>query len=487
MTAQPMFARHLRPQDGHLGHSHNDGARRTCDLRGFIPLRKQYMCYTDETRSGYGGSHIAGLGRQGGSVVELSARTSRTAVLRGGARLIGFGLSVALLAISSLLLIPAMVEVGGQRAWGAIAVGQTIGAVAAVLIYFGWGHTGPAMVARADIASARQEFSESVRTRLVLFGPVALVACGLAALVSPSYSVLASVGCLAATTVGFTSDWYFVGSRRPYAYLLLETLPRVLGTGAGIVLLLNGVTILAGPLSLLAGMLLAFAATSWWVLRRRPVTAIARRPVREIMCAQRNGVGSGVGASAYSALPLVLISLFAPGIQPSYALVDKLQRQLSVALGPVVAVVQGYVPRRDPSVTMRRARQALVAGAGFCLALAAVVLVVAPWLFGWLGAGKVQPDYSVMIVMSVLVGLNVWESVLARAVLASFDRLDAVARGTAISVAVGLPLVVAGALTFGLIGAFVGVLIGLTARTAYELVSAIMHMRRVQSVSKEEE
>lgn len=424
-------------------------------------------------------------GGEGGSVVGLSARMPRTAMLRGGARLVGFGLSVALLAVSSLLLIPAMVEAGGQRAWGAIAVGQTIGAVAAVLIYFGWGHTGPAMIARADPASARREFAESVRTRVVLFGPVAIVACGLAALVAPAYPLLAAVGCLSASAVGFTSDWYFVGSRRPYAYLALETLPRVLGTAVGIVLLSNGAAVVLGPLSLLAGMLLAFAATSWWVLRRHPETAMARRSVREVMFAQRNGVGSGVGASAYSALPLVLISLFTPGIQPSYALVDKLQRQLSVALGPVVAVVQGYVPRHDASVTVRRARHALLAGAVFGVALAAAVLIVAPWLFAWLGAGQVQPEYSVMIVMSVFVGLNVWESILARAVLASFDRLDAVARGTVISVVIGLPLVVVGALSFGLIGAFVGVLIGLAARAAYELVIAIMHMRRVPYLSKE--
>lgn len=406
----------------------------------------------------------------------VSARASRGAMLRNGSRLIGFGLSVALLAVSSLLLIPAMVAAGGQQAWGSIAVGQTIGAVAAVLIYFGWGHTGPAMVARADAPAARQEFADSLRTRLVLFVPVAAVACGLAALVSPSHRMLGVVGCLSAAAVGFTADWYFVGSRRPYAYLALETVPRVLGTVVGIVLLTGGASVIAGPLCMLGGMLLAFAATSWWVLRSGESGA-ERRTVRQVISAQRHGVGSGVGTSAYSALPLVLISLVAPGIQPAYALVDKLQRQLSVALGPVVSVVQGYVPRRDPAVTARRARQALLAGALFCLVLAGAVLVAAPWLFAWLGAGQVQPPVEVMAIMAVFVGLNVWESILARAVLAAFDRLDVVARGALISVLVGLPLVVAGALWLGLIGAFAGLLIGLAVRTVYEVVVAVGVLR----------
>lgn len=410
---------------------------------------------------------------------------SSRAALRGGGRLVGFGLSVVLLAASSLLLIPAMVEAGGQRAWGAIAVGQSIGAVAAVIVYFGWGHTGPATIARTDVETGRTEFADSLRTRLVLFGPVALLSCGVAAIVVPAAPLLAAAGCLSAAAVGFTADWYFVGSRRPFGLLMLETTPRVLGSVVGIVLLINGAHVIAGPTSMLAGMLVAFAATSWWVLRRRPAAAAPARSVREILVAQRHGVGSGAGTAAYAALPLVLVSLVAPGIQPSYALVDKLQRQLSVALGPVVSVVQGYVPRPDPSVTIRRSRHALLLGAVFSVLIAAAVLAAAPWLLGWLGAGQLQPPYPVMVLMAVFVGLNLWESILARAVLASFDRLNAVALGTVISAVVGLPLVVVGALVYGLVGAFSGLLIGLAARVTYELVVAVLHGRRASQPSQQ--
>ncbi|MEE2814879.1 MAG: hypothetical protein VYC96_04325, partial [Actinomycetota bacterium] len=240
------------------------------------------------------------------------SRPAAGGVLRGGGRLVGFGLSVALLAASSLLLIPAMVDAGGQRAWGAIAVGQSIGAVAAVIIYFGWGHTGPATIARTDADSGRREFSDSLRTRLVLFAPVALLSSGLAALVSPTNPLLAAVGCLSAASVGFTADWYFVGSRRPFAFLALETAPRVLGSLVGIGLLMNGAPVIFGPVSMLGGMLVGFAATSWWVLRRRAPVLVPARTVREVIIAQWHGVGSGAGTAAYAALPLVLISLIAP-------------------------------------------------------------------------------------------------------------------------------------------------------------------------------
>lgn len=419
-----------------------------------------------------------------------AAAESRGGLLRGvarqGGRLVGFGLSVLLLAVSSLLLIPAIIVAGGQTAWGSIAVGQSIGAVAAVLIYFGWGHTGPARIARVGSAEVRREFAESVKTRGALMVPVGAVASAIAALVAPDHPVLAIVGCLSAAAIGMTSDWYFVGRRQPYLYLIVETLPRVAGTVAGVVLLNAGASVAVGPLCVLAGMLLAAGVSTAVVLLPRHGERLPLRPLRVILRTQRHGVASGIGSAVYATAPLVLVSLVAPGIQPVYALVDKLQRQLSVALGPVVAIVQGYVPRPEPRETVRRARAALWGGAAFCAALFAAVLVAGPILLRWLGAGEVQPPFAAVLVMSAYVALNVWESFLARGVLASYDRLAAVARGTVVGSAVGLPLVIVGALAAGVVGALLGLVAGLFARTVYEGVQAWRHGRMVEAEAEGE-
>lgn len=423
-------------------------------------------------------------GLMGGSTTERGGLGR--SVARHGGRLFGFGLSVLLLAVASLLLIPAIIVSGGQTAWGSIAVGQSIGAVGAVLVYFGWGHTGPARIARVDRAEGRREFAESVKTRIVLMAPVGAAASVVAALVAPDHPWLAVAGCLSASAIGLTSDWYFVGRRQPYAYLIVETLPRVAGTLAGVLLLNVGAPVIVGPLCVLAGMAVAAVASAAVVLLPRRDERLPLRPIGLILRTQRHGVASGIGSAVYATAPLVLVSVVAPGIQPVYALLDKLQRQLSVALGPVVAIVQGYVPRTDPRETVRRARTALLGGAVFCAVLFVGVLVVGPMLLRWLGAGEVQPPFGAVIVMSAYVAINVWESFLARGVLASYDQLAAVARGTLVGSVVGLPLVVAGALVAGVVGALGGLVIGLIARTVYEGVYVWRHGRKVRGTADRE-
>lgn len=58
-------------------------------------------------------------------------------------KLVGFGLSMALLAIAALVAIPAMIRSSGENAWGAIALGQNLGAFGAMLIAYGWGSSAP--------------------------------------------------------------------------------------------------------------------------------------------------------------------------------------------------------------------------------------------------------------------------------------------------------------------------------------------------------
>jgi len=77
----------------------------------------------------------------------------------------GYGSSMVLLAITSLLAIPAMVAASGTHAWGAIAVGQSIGGVAAVIIAYGWGLSGPAAIARADQLARMREYAHRAGPR----------------------------------------------------------------------------------------------------------------------------------------------------------------------------------------------------------------------------------------------------------------------------------------------------------------------------------
>ncbi|RLP68676.1 hypothetical protein D9V29_13215 [Mycetocola manganoxydans] len=385
------------------------------------------------------------------------------------------------LAIASLAIIPAMIGADGPQAWAAIAVGQSIGGVAAVGLAYGWGLTGPAVIARADRPVALREYSESVLMKGILFVPIAGAAGVLAAVFAPTDPLLAVAGALSTASIGLTASWYFVGLSRPYAMFVLETIPRVLGTVAGIVFMLMGSTAFVGVLCQLAGMLGGFVACSVWIFRSSSLprhSRLPRRPVRLVLVSQGLGVSSTLLSAGYVAAPLLIVSAFAPVVLPVYAIVDKVQRQVSVALNPFITVFQGWVPRASGAALASRVLSAIGLSAVFSLALGAAMLVVAPHFVLWLGGALIRPGHTTLVLMAVFVAMNLFESVISKAVLVAIDRVSVVATATLVGVIIGLPLVAFGSVLFGAAGALGGILVGLVVRLGIELAAVARYVRR---------
>lgn len=399
----------------------------------------------------------------------------------GLSKVFGYSVSMVLLAIASLVAIPAMVTASGAAAWGAIAAGQSIGGVAAVVIAYGWGLSGPAVIARADTAGRLKEYVESVACKLVLCVPIGGAAFAIAWLIGGDYASFAGIGALSMASVGLTANWYFVGRSQPYLLLLLETMPRVVGTCVGILLMNAGSSAWVGVQCQLFGMLGAFLASSVWILRpwhAQALRSIRRRPVLGVLVSQRNGVTSTVVGSLYSSTPIIIVSVVAPGALPVYAVVDKVQRQVIVALTPFVTVLQGWVPRATGRGLDRRVMQGLLAAVAGAVAVAGLMFAVAPELVNWLGGGQVHPTTATFALMAVITGVSLIESVTSKACLAALTKLDVVARATAFATVVGLPLVAVGAGFWGAQGALTGMLTGLVLRLVLELVGVRRAMGR---------
>lgn len=396
----------------------------------------------------------------------------------------GYGSSMVLLAITSLLAIPAMVAASGTHAWGAIAVGQSIGGVAAVIIAYGWGLSGPAAIARADQLARMREYAESAVTKIMLSLPVASLAFLIAWLVGREFSLFAGVGAISMASIGLTAGWYFVGRSQPWRMLLFETVPRVVGTVVGIAFMDTGSSALIGVLWQLFGMVAAFTLCSVLILRpwrMRVLRSITRKPVRRVLLDQRQGITSSILSSLYASTPIVIVTLVAPAAQPLYAVVEKVQRQVIVALGPFVTVLQGWIPRARSAETLhRRLRQGTIATAVFAAALGVLMLAAAPELIRWLGGGLIQPTFAILTLMATITAVSLFESIVSKAALSALERLDIVAKSTAIGSLVGLPLVAVGTLTLGALGALVAILSGLVLRVILELVGMRSAMTSVR-------
>ncbi|WP_417234442.1 lipopolysaccharide biosynthesis protein [Arthrobacter sp.] len=378
-----------------------------------------------------------------------------------------------LLAAVSLIAIPAMVGASGARPWGMIAAGQAIGAVAAVIVGFGWGLSGPAIIAKSAPGERRREYVESALARMVLFVPAALAAFAAAWIVGGDFAIYAGFGALSSASVGLTANWYFVGTDSPYMLLICETLPRVLGTLAGIAFMLLGSSALVGVVWQLVGMLAAFLTSGVWILRTSkaiPRTEYPRRPMLAVLRRQQNGVISMGLSAVYASAPILIVTAIIPASQPLYAVVEKVQRQINVGLNPFVTVLQGWVPRAQPGFLRSRIRLCL----SICTAGSVLVIIVmffgAPLLVGWLGNNQIHPPVHVYLLMAIVTGLSLFETALSKACLAAVERLGVVARATALSGIVGLAGVAVLAHFWGAGGALMGVMLGLFMRIVMELV-----------------
>ena len=394
----------------------------------------------------------------------------------GIATLFGFGFSVLVLGVASLLAIPAMIEADGKIAWGAIALGQTIGTSAGVFALYGWALFGPAQVASATATERRVCYLESARARLALVLPAAVAAASIAFALAPGEPAYAAVGAVAATSTGLSANWFFVGLARPYALLVLETIPRAGGIAAGIVLMDFGCSAVVLPACALVGMIAGFAIATLWVMRSTTHAGAQRvrpRAVREVLSSQRQGIATDIAMTTFAAAPLMIVSILAPAIQPTFALADRFGRQADFALAPARAVLQGWVPRVVGDARAARARIALLVAAGFSIVVGVGLIVVAPTLMSWLGNGQISIPEGVVFLVAAFVAVTCFVRTLELVALAPFGRLNVAATAIAVSSLVALPAVALGAKFFGTIGAQGGVVLGLLVCGAIEYVQYI--------------
>ena len=405
-------------------------------------------------------------GRLAGAARQLGSGATQTAV---------FGLGMLLLGVVSLFMIPALIRSGGAAAWASIAVGQAVGGVTASLIGLGWGVSGPAAVARTGAAERWREYSESTVARVAVSVPTLVVSAALAAVLGGHDRALAALAATSAALVGFSSNWYFVGTAAPWAFFFSETVPRVVGSLIGIGLMVAGMDVAFGLLGQLAGIAVGVVA-SWFVVRRTTaatdVPALPRRPLRTVLVAQRHGVATAMLSMAYGSAPVVIVNLVNPAALPVYALLDKFQRQIYSAATPVVVVLQGWVARADDALLRRRIRGAHVVMVTAVVLGGLVVFLGRRVIFGWLGAGQLAVPPAAVALMCVWLGLNLEESVATRVSLVPLGRIAFMARITGVGSIVGLAATAVLAARWGTVGALIGICLGLILRLSLALYGA---------------
>lgn len=268
-----------------------------------------------------------------------------------------FGASAALSGIVSLAAIPLLVSAVGAHDWAAMITGQSIGQSLAVLAIFGWGLTGPAMIARALPADRPGLFLDSLIARTVLLAPLLVVQAIITLAIVPTVKGPAFVAGVAMILAGVSANWYFTGEARSDRFFLLDSVPRIAGTVIGTGLTMVTHDLWAFALSQFAGAVVALAVSCAAIFRGAGVElrpALEPRRVWRSLADQRDGiVATGLSAMAMPGV-LAIVAATAPMALPMFVFADRVARFLGIVSWPITQYFQGWVPAARGTELRRR-------------------------------------------------------------------------------------------------------------------------------------
>jgi hypothetical protein len=356
-----------------------------------------------------------------------------------------FGLSVVLNGGVSLISIPVIVAVVGAEPWASMATGQAIGASFGVLTIFGWGLTGPVTIAMARPESRPKIFLDSLFARAVLLVPLLGIQAAVTFAIVPHEKGVAFLAGVAMMLAGASANWYFTGESRPDRFLLLDTVPRVTGTLAGVLAVAVTGELLFFALAQLLGAVIALVVSASVIFRgsRLDIRAAARWPtITRSLLDQRHGVVATAVFAAYTPAVLALIAILVPALLPMFVLADRVGKFVAMAVSPLLQVFQGWVPSASGLERVRRIRisgwvalaTAIVAGGAYTASL--------PSFSQLLTHGQVGFDLAATIAFGLNMTMSILSPYLTNVGLMTVGRVRAVAVSVAAGVVTSLVLLV---------------------------------------------
>lgn len=395
-------------------------------------------------------------------------------------RLSGFALATALTGAVGFATIPALIAASGASTWSVVAFGQAVGVLGTMLIGWGWGLSGAAEAALATDADDLLLRSIAVRSRLV--APVGLLGGGIAWLLAPQDPWLAAMSAVAYSLSGMTAQWFYTGVRAPEQLILREVLPRTALIVVGLIVCGILRSSYPFPVFLAAGVLLgvvlnARGAGSTWL---RAMRSHGHRPTTDLRRHFPQLVSTLV-STTYLTSPTVLVGVLAPRDLVAYALADRLYRSATMAVLPILNVLQGAIPTHDAAVFRRRVRKGVRSLLALGLVGAVAFAVGAPLIAPLLTGGEYGLPHSITVPFGVTLMATTLSQVVGLSILVTLGRVRSVVLATLLGAGLGVPVLVVGTLVLGATGAAVGLAVAEGAMTVYQLWSMRTGIRRLST------
>lgn len=363
-------------------------------------------------------------------------------------------------ALTPLMMLPAISYTYGATAWGAIALGQSIGGGGAVLVELGWGLTGPQLVAGSESPARRRFYETALRTKVVTVVPVSALCGGIAVVLAPAHALECAAMAVATSAYGLTVAWYFIGIGSASGILLLDVLPKVLGTAMGSLGLILGYPLFFLPLCLLIAVV-AGPAAGLIVVRRScrhsegRVESLWQSLRLQVMAIVARGL-----SAVYITLPITLVAVAAPALVPTFAAIERLLRLALVALQAIPNVLQAWLGSA-PDIATRdeRARRAIMWNVVLGVTAGSVFALLTPPVGGLLFDRTIHFDPLSCAIGGLIILVACTSRATGSLGLVSINRIDVLAWAAGIAAVLGIALIPTLSAIWGVPGGFVGELV----------------------------
>lgn len=399
-------------------------------------------------------------------------------------RIAFFALGPIFSIIVPILTLPAISSNFGHSGWASIAVGQSLGIAAAIVIELGWTVAGPIQVAKKDNEGQASAFRRSLLER----GCVSILcipAVGVVVhFINPDYGVEAFLTAMAMAMGGMSAAWFYVGTGASIRMLLLDSFPRVASSVVGAALLINGAPLIALPLTqMTASVVLPFLPLLWLPKGsgRGDVLSVWAE-IAFTWRVQGAAFVTRVASSAYVALPTALMASVAPLVQvASYAAVDRVGRTALAALAPFNLALQGWIPASEGDERRRRMVVALWMSAVLALVSFVGFWLLAPLVIHLLFAGEVTPDGNAIFSFSLAIGAVVLSRCTGIQCLAVLGKTWTTASSTVVGLVMSVPMVLGLGAAYGAVGVAGAIAVTELAVLAVQVVALLklVHDRRL--------
>ena len=373
-------------------------------------------------------------------------------------RLGGFALIPLIGAITPLFVLPAITSMHGAEGWAAIAIGQSIGGGASVLVELGWALNGPQLVARLIASERTHAYVLSIVSKLLVYVVVGPLSAGVAFLLAPENQTSAALAAVATAALGLSPIWFFIGTGQPSRILYSDTLQRIALTAASAGLLLIGLPLITYPALALTSALIA-PFVGYMFVRRVSVTShsVTLREIGSTFRRQSTALLGRSISAIYISLPVAIVSIVSPNSVVVFAAAERLQRMGLGVLQSFPNSLQGWVgSASDSQDAKRRLRKTLkwnlilgvVAGIGFAS--------LGPLASRIIFTGEATIPFE----LSALCGLVIFATCVSRATgglaLVAYGRIASITVSAAVGGIVGILAIAFLSLFWGSVGAVLG-------------------------------